>query len=299
MKFGIRKPNYKTRIKARTIGKLKRRAKKAVNPFYGKKGVGFIKNPEKSIKSAIYHRTTIGIPPIISTSKKRKPSHASKTNRVSNNKKRPASSPQNNADENVDAVPVLRILGIVSFWIGILGLFYSAGLGIVVIIIGCVIFGTTFRKSNEQKEIDSIAQQPELEKVSRSSGEHFADESRKILPETIVNRHYHLLSEQNRTYKSGDHGLTEKLCKEDIDLYPSFVDAYVKYEMNNGIPEKAVEIPSYPAFLTLSKVYEQQKRYDEAISVCEQAIEYKLHDGTKGDYSGRIKRIEKKQSLSR
>lgn len=43
MKFGIRKPNYKARFKARTTGKLKRKMKKAVNPFYGKKGVGFIK----------------------------------------------------------------------------------------------------------------------------------------------------------------------------------------------------------------------------------------------------------------
>ena len=45
MKFGIRKPNYKARFKARTTGKLKRKMKKAVNPFYGKKGVGFIKSP--------------------------------------------------------------------------------------------------------------------------------------------------------------------------------------------------------------------------------------------------------------
>lgn len=62
MKFGIRKPNYKARVKARTTGKLKREMKKAVNPFYGKKGVGFIKDPSKSVKSAIYHRTTVGVP---------------------------------------------------------------------------------------------------------------------------------------------------------------------------------------------------------------------------------------------
>lgn len=64
MKFGIRKPNYKARFKARTTGKLKRKLKRAVNPFYGKKGVGFIKNPGKSIKSAIYHRTTVGVPDV-------------------------------------------------------------------------------------------------------------------------------------------------------------------------------------------------------------------------------------------
>lgn len=62
MKFGIRKPNYAARFKARTTGKWKRKLKRAVNPFYGRKGVGFIKNPGKSIKSAIYHRTTVGVP---------------------------------------------------------------------------------------------------------------------------------------------------------------------------------------------------------------------------------------------
>lgn len=62
MKFGIRKPNYAARFKARTTGKWKKKLKRAVNPFYGKKGVGFIKNPGKSIKSAIYHRTTVGVP---------------------------------------------------------------------------------------------------------------------------------------------------------------------------------------------------------------------------------------------
>ena len=65
MKFGIRKPNYKARFKARTTGKLKREMKKAVNPFYGKKGVGFIKDPSKSVKSAVYHRTTVGVPSLL------------------------------------------------------------------------------------------------------------------------------------------------------------------------------------------------------------------------------------------
>ena len=41
MKFGFRKPNIKKSIKAKTTGKLKRKAKSAVNPLYGKKGMGF------------------------------------------------------------------------------------------------------------------------------------------------------------------------------------------------------------------------------------------------------------------
>lgn len=74
MKFGIRKPNYKARFKARTTGKLKRDMKKAVNPFYGKKGVGFIKDPSKSVKSAIYHRTTVGAPSLLPKSEPKRKS---------------------------------------------------------------------------------------------------------------------------------------------------------------------------------------------------------------------------------
>lgn len=74
MKFGIRKPNYKARFKARTTGKVKREMKKAVNPFYGKKGVGFIKDPSKSVKSAIYHRTTVGVPSLLPKSEPKRKS---------------------------------------------------------------------------------------------------------------------------------------------------------------------------------------------------------------------------------
>ena len=37
MKSGIRQPNYKNRLKARTTGKVVRKAKSSINPFYGKK----------------------------------------------------------------------------------------------------------------------------------------------------------------------------------------------------------------------------------------------------------------------
>ena len=66
LKYGVRKPNYLARIKARTTGKVTRELKRAVNPLYGKRGVGFVTNPERSIKNAVYHRTTVGVPDVIS-----------------------------------------------------------------------------------------------------------------------------------------------------------------------------------------------------------------------------------------
>ena len=61
MKIGFRTPSLKKSLRARTTGKLKRKIKKAVNPFYGKKGMGFIKNPKRAIKSKIYRKTTFGV----------------------------------------------------------------------------------------------------------------------------------------------------------------------------------------------------------------------------------------------
>lgn len=59
MKVGIRKPSIKKSIKAKTTGSVKRKAKKAVNPLYGKKGVGLAKDPAKSVKASVYKKTTI------------------------------------------------------------------------------------------------------------------------------------------------------------------------------------------------------------------------------------------------
>lgn len=59
MKFGIRKPNIKNSVKARTTGRAKRMVKKATNPFYGKKGMGFINNPKKAVYNKVYHKTSI------------------------------------------------------------------------------------------------------------------------------------------------------------------------------------------------------------------------------------------------
>lgn len=58
MKIGVRTPSLKKSFKARTTGKLKRKVKKATNPLYGKKGVGYIKNPKRAVKNKVYRKTT-------------------------------------------------------------------------------------------------------------------------------------------------------------------------------------------------------------------------------------------------
>lgn len=61
MKIGFRKPSIKKSIKARTTGRLKRQVKRAVNPFYGKKGMGWIRDPKRAVYNKVYRKTTFGI----------------------------------------------------------------------------------------------------------------------------------------------------------------------------------------------------------------------------------------------
>ncbi|GEK91833.1 hypothetical protein [Alkalibacterium kapii] len=58
MKFGMRKPSIKRSIKAHTTGKAKRAIKKKVIPGYGKKGMGWLKNPKKAAYNKVYKKTT-------------------------------------------------------------------------------------------------------------------------------------------------------------------------------------------------------------------------------------------------
>lgn len=61
MKFGIRTPSIKKSIKARTTGRLKREIKGAINPLYGKKGMGWVNNPKKALYNKVYNKTSIGV----------------------------------------------------------------------------------------------------------------------------------------------------------------------------------------------------------------------------------------------
>ena len=54
----MRTPSLRKSLKARTTGKLKRKVKKALIPGYGKKGMGWIKNPRKAAYNKVYNKTS-------------------------------------------------------------------------------------------------------------------------------------------------------------------------------------------------------------------------------------------------
>lgn len=55
---GIRTPNLKSAVKAKTSGRVTRAAKSAVNPVYGKKGAGWAADPKRAAQNAVYNKTT-------------------------------------------------------------------------------------------------------------------------------------------------------------------------------------------------------------------------------------------------
>ncbi len=61
MKFGMRTPSFKKSFKARTTGKYKRQLKRSINPYYGKKGMGWLNNPKKAMYNKIYNKTTFSV----------------------------------------------------------------------------------------------------------------------------------------------------------------------------------------------------------------------------------------------
>ena len=61
MKFGMRKPSITKSLKARTNTKYKRKVKKALIPGYGKKGMGWVKNPKKAAYNKVYKKTTFSL----------------------------------------------------------------------------------------------------------------------------------------------------------------------------------------------------------------------------------------------
>lgn len=77
------------------------------------------------------------------------------------------------------------------------------------------------------------------------------------------------------------------MCKQNIREYRLFVELLKK---------EGLELPlSVPAYKRLAMVYEKQARYEEAISICAEAIRMgAVDDGTKGRMRGRLARLIRK-----
>ena len=133
MKIGIRKPNIKKSIKARTTGKIKRQMKKAVNPMYGKKGMGMINNPKKAVYNKVYNKTTVGVSDMVRSGSTNSHSRNSKVNTTTATYKH---SPTTYKVAGVIAI----VCSVVIILLSLLLLLAVPGAGVVFAILGVLLF---------------------------------------------------------------------------------------------------------------------------------------------------------------
>lgn len=149
MKIGMRKPNLKKRVKARTTGKLKRTVKKSVNPLYGKKGMGLINDPKKAVYNKVYNKSTFDALPTSTKSNKRKSTKSSSRNKLINlntTKKPLIENSERSTGEEISNITAL--LGCFSFILLAMSIF-NPSLFIITIPLLVYVF---YRSGVEQKE---------------------------------------------------------------------------------------------------------------------------------------------------
>jgi hypothetical protein len=107
-------------------------------------------------------------------------------------------------------------------------------------------------------------------------------------PPPIIRKHYQLLniikSEYSYALERGNFETVIKYCLEDIALAK---------ELKKIFSENGEEMPFYPSFVTLVKIYQRQGLYLEAKDICKRALELGYdNDGTKGGFQNRISKID-------
>ena len=147
MKIGMRKPSLTRSLKARTTSKWKRQAKKAIIPGYGKKGMGWVKNPKKAMYNKVYHKTTFGLSDLFKPSKKR-----------AKNNKQPLqydSSRQHTSNKNKRGSFIFLIVTLIL-------LFIVPPLGVLLLLVNFFVFIIKYFSSKKRKVTSS---NPSVDKI--------------------------------------------------------------------------------------------------------------------------------------
>lgn len=150
MKYGVRKPNVKKSIKARTTGKVKRQVKKAVNPLYGKKGMGIVNDPKKAAYNAVYSRTTVSVSDLVKEA-------AATTQKSAANVPHTVPQKKEYSDRMYNVCGTFMIvLGVILALLGLFLLLAVSVGGIVAVAVGviCVIIGRKYRKIVKERHLN-------------------------------------------------------------------------------------------------------------------------------------------------
>jgi len=154
------------------------------------------------------------------------------------------------------------------------------------------LFGKQEEKRQEEAEFNAYLE------------EHKALDALERRYSSIDGKHFSLLESEGSLYsqlhKSGawtskNASRLIKICLDDIAIADKMRDYWLE---EKRIRHVGGNLPSYPAFETLAKLYERQERYAEAVQICKSAIALGYtDDGTKGGMRGRIERLEKKMQV--
>lgn len=148
---------------------------------------------------------------------------------------------------------------------------------------------------NKRKSVAYTTRQGQLVRVDAAFNAWISGDLNKMLKAVHtktnpIDRHFLLQSIVNATYKQRKTEKYRQLCIEYSDLhlkeFPDIAPA-LKQDMGGSLP-------LITTFLNYATVLTENGEFDIAISICNKAIKYGLHDNTKSGYEGRIERIKKK-----
>lgn len=191
---------------------------------------------------------------------------------------------------------------------GIYGIFQPDGnLGtiLLLIVVGSIMIYVKFRLDKSARYTNS-SEPVGNDQYDEEMRKYYAFSRVEEKYKALVQHHFDLIEKIGMAYtvannlklpNSPEMDYVIQLCKEDIAL----ADQYKQYwdECNatgywdNGSMRS---LPEYSSFKRLAIIYEKRKEYDEAIAVCQRAIELGyFRDGTEGQMPGRIARLIKKK----
>ena len=188
MKIGMRTPSLTRSLKARTTSKWKRQAKKAIIPGYGKKGMGWVKNPKKAMYNKVYHKTTFGLSDLFKSSKKR-----------AKNNKQPLqydSSRQHTSNKNKRGSFIFLIVSLIL-------LFIVPPLGVLLLLVNFFVFIIKYFSSKKRKVTSS---NPSVDKIIFHEdfllmGTNYHKEEAEIAAD-FLSKGIHYFGKDNKSLKS-------------------------------------------------------------------------------------------------
>ena len=184
----MRTPSLTRSLKARTTSKWKRQAKKAIIPGYGKKGMGWVKNPKKAMYNKVYHKTTFGLSDLFKSSKKR-----------AKNNKQPLqydSSRQHTSNKNKRGSFIFLIVSLIL-------LFIVPPLGVLLLLVNFFVFIIKYFSSKKRKVTSS---NPSVDKIIFHEdfllmGTNYHKEEAEIAAD-FLSKGIHYFGKDNKSLKS-------------------------------------------------------------------------------------------------